>query len=179
MAAQHRSTEHQKYRSLLNFVDRYSHQWQLYSQSLHNCLSWGLVYMGLDSLNKSGRYRDSNQLPIVAYDFRIISFKLNTEKDRDFFLSFTDTELKQNKERDCPSVLLEDKQKGKSGGVDRPRILPTFSHSSFELPFECRLYEVNQHHVADVMPVLLKSGQNASRNEAVEEMKDCRSTLQH
>ena len=25
-------------------------------------------------------------------------------------------------------VLLEDKQKGKSGGVDRPWILPTFSH---------------------------------------------------
>ena len=25
-------------------------------------------------------------------------------------------------------VLLEEKQKSKSGGVDRPRILPTFSH---------------------------------------------------
>ena len=29
---------------------------------------------------------------------------------------------------DCPFVLLEDKQKGKSGGVDRPWILPTMSH---------------------------------------------------
>ena len=31
-------------------------------------------------------------------------------------------------QRDCLFVLLEDKQKGKSGGVDRPWILPTFSH---------------------------------------------------
>ena len=31
-------------------------------------------------------------------------------------------------QRNCPFVLLEDKQKGKSGGVDRPWILPTFSH---------------------------------------------------
>ena len=31
-------------------------------------------------------------------------------------------------QRDYPSVLLEDKQKGKSGGVDKPWILPTFSH---------------------------------------------------
>ena len=31
-------------------------------------------------------------------------------------------------QRDCPFVLLEDKQKGKYGGVDIPWILPTFSH---------------------------------------------------
>ena len=31
-------------------------------------------------------------------------------------------------QRDCLLVLLEDKQKGKSGGVDRPWILPIFSH---------------------------------------------------
>ena len=31
-------------------------------------------------------------------------------------------------QRDCPFVLLEDKQKGKSGGVDRPWILLTFNH---------------------------------------------------
>uniref|UniRef100_A0A0D3DJS7 Uncharacterized protein n=1 Tax=Brassica oleracea var. oleracea TaxID=109376 RepID=A0A0D3DJS7_BRAOL len=31
-------------------------------------------------------------------------------------------------QRNCLFVLLEDKQKGKSGGVDRPWILPTFSH---------------------------------------------------
>ncbi|KAF3554195.1 hypothetical protein F2Q69_00015212 [Brassica cretica] len=52
-------------------------------------------------------------------------------------------------QRDCPSVLLEDK------------------------------FEVNQHPVADVMPILLKSGQSASREEVVEEMKDCRSMKQH
>ncbi|KAF2593434.1 hypothetical protein F2Q70_00043340 [Brassica cretica] len=48
-----------------------------------------------------------------------------------------------------------------------------------ELAFQCHRFEVNQHHVADVMPVLLKSGQSVSREEAVEEMKDCRSMLQH
>ena len=30
-------------------------------------------------------------------------------------------------QRDCPFVLLEDKQNGKSGGVDRPWILPTLA----------------------------------------------------
>ncbi|KAF2611763.1 hypothetical protein F2Q70_00010776 [Brassica cretica] len=45
-------------------------------------------------------------------------------------------------QRDCPSVLLEDKQN-------------------------------------EVMSVLLKSGQSVSREEAVEEMKDCRSMKQH
>ncbi|KAF2596446.1 hypothetical protein F2Q68_00009098 [Brassica cretica] len=58
--------------------------------------------------------------------------------------------------------------------IDRPWILPTFSHD-----FQYRRSEVNQHPVAEVMPILLKSGQSASREEAVEEMKDCRSTLQH
>ncbi|KAF3538402.1 hypothetical protein F2Q69_00022862 [Brassica cretica] len=49
----------------------------------------------------------------------------------------------------------------------------------FELAFQCHRFEVNQHHVAEVMPVLLKSRQSASREEAVEEMKDCRSMKQH
>ena len=31
-------------------------------------------------------------------------------------------------QRDYLFVLLEDKQKGKSGGIDRPWILPTFIH---------------------------------------------------
>ena len=34
-------------------------------------------------------------------------------------------------QRDCPSALLEDKQKGKSGGVHIPWILPTFSHGIY------------------------------------------------
>ncbi|KAF2562312.1 hypothetical protein F2Q70_00015987 [Brassica cretica] len=62
--------------------------------------------------------------------------------------------------------------------------LPTFRLSlsfytrySFELAFQYCRFEVNQHPVADVMPVLLKSGQSASREKVVEEMKDCRSTV--
>ncbi|KAF2591934.1 hypothetical protein F2Q70_00039661 [Brassica cretica] len=46
----------------------------------------------------------------------------------------------------------------------------------FELDFQCHRFEVNQHHVAEVMHGLLKSCQSASREEAVEGMKDCRST---
>ncbi|KAF3609136.1 hypothetical protein DY000_02047550 [Brassica cretica] len=48
---------------------------------------------------------------------------------------------------------------------------------SFELSFQCHWFEVNQHPIAKVMFVLLKSGQSASREEVVEEMKDCRSTV--
>ncbi|KAF3534259.1 hypothetical protein DY000_02040046 [Brassica cretica] len=62
--------------------------------------------------------------------------------------------------------------------------LPTFRLSlsfytrySFELAFHCRRFEVNHHPVAEVMPVLLKSGQSASREKVVEEMKNCRSTV--
>ncbi|KAF3501344.1 hypothetical protein F2Q69_00041037 [Brassica cretica] len=63
--------------------------------------------------------------------------------------------------------------------------LPTVRLSSFdtgyifEFDFQCHRFDVNQRSVADVMPVLLKNGQSASREEAVEEMKDCRSMLQH
>ncbi|KAF3581815.1 hypothetical protein DY000_02032084 [Brassica cretica] len=39
--------------------------------------------------------------------------------------------------------------------------------------------EVNQYPIAEVMLVLLKSGQSASREEAIEEMKDSRSMKQH
>ncbi|KAF3536560.1 hypothetical protein F2Q69_00022880 [Brassica cretica] len=45
----------------------------------------------------------------------------------------------------------------------------------FELYFKCHRFEVNQHLVEEVMLVLLKSDQSASREEVVEEMKDCRS----
>ncbi|KAF2602570.1 hypothetical protein F2Q70_00026448 [Brassica cretica] len=45
--------------------------------------------------------------------------------------------------------------------------------------FQRHRSEVNQHPIAEVMLVLLKSGQSASREEAVEEMKDCRSMKQH
>ncbi|KAF3597458.1 hypothetical protein DY000_02021707 [Brassica cretica] len=48
---------------------------------------------------------------------------------------------------------------------------------SYELDFQCHRFEGNQHPISEVMLVLLKSGQSASREEAVEEMKDCRSTV--
>ena len=48
---------------------------------------------------------------------------------------------------------------------------------NYELAFQFHRFEVNQHPIAEVMPVLLKSGQSASREEAVAEMKDCRSTV--
>ena len=60
--------------------------------------------------------------------------------------------------------------------------LPTVRLSSsvyksyiFELAFQCHRFEVNQHHVTEVMPVLLKSGQSASREKAVEKSNICRS----
>ncbi|KAF3488047.1 hypothetical protein F2Q69_00052442 [Brassica cretica] len=54
---------------------------------------------------------------------------------------------------------------------DIPLISLIISHA-----FQCRRFEVNQHPVAKVMLILLKSGQSASRKEAVEEIKDFRST---
>ncbi|KAF3524569.1 hypothetical protein F2Q69_00047865 [Brassica cretica] len=92
------------------------------------------------------------------------------------------------------------------GGDDRPWILPTFSHElhrrirclgmdgdlitvrlspsfdtryRFELAFQCDRIEVNHHPVAEVIPVLLKSGQSVSQEKTVEEIKDCRSMTQH
>ena len=47
----------------------------------------------------------------------------------------------------------------------------------FELSFQCHRFEVNLHPVAEVMHVLLKSGQSASREEAIEEMKKNRSMV--
>ncbi|KAG5400451.1 hypothetical protein IGI04_015058 [Brassica rapa subsp. trilocularis] len=47
----------------------------------------------------------------------------------------------------------------------------------FELAFQCHRFEVKQHPIEEVMSVLLKSGESASREEAVEEMKDYRSTV--
>ncbi|KAF3579380.1 hypothetical protein DY000_02031149 [Brassica cretica] len=62
------------------------------------------------------------------------------------------------------------------GDLTTIRLNPYFdTRYSFELDFQFRWFVVNQHPVADVMPVLLKSGQSASREQAVEEMKDCRS----
>ncbi|KAG5388685.1 hypothetical protein IGI04_030627 [Brassica rapa subsp. trilocularis] len=48
----------------------------------------------------------------------------------------------------------------------------------FELAFQCHRYQVNQHPLAEVMPVLLKRSQSASREEAAEKRKPRRS-MQH
>ncbi|KAG5374284.1 hypothetical protein IGI04_042397 [Brassica rapa subsp. trilocularis] len=111
--------------------------------------------------------------------------------------------------RDCPSVLLEDKQNGlgtfrrnmvilesfgafggaelhkrviclaMDGDLPTVRLSPYFdTRYSFELGFQFYRSQVNQHLVAEVMPVLLKSGQSASREEAAEKRKPCRS-MQH
>nr|VDD23360.1 unnamed protein product [Brassica rapa] len=64
------------------------------------------------------------------------------------------------------------------GDLKTIRLSPYFDiRYRFELGFQFNRFEVNKQHIADVMPVLLKSGQSASREEAVEEMKDCRSTV--
>ena len=64
------------------------------------------------------------------------------------------------------------------GDLPTVRLSPSFdTRYSFELNFQFCQFEVNQHHVADVMPILLKSGQSSSGEEVVEEMKDCRSTV--
>ena len=66
------------------------------------------------------------------------------------------------------------------GDLSTVRLRSSFDTSYiFELAFQCHQVEVNQHLVAEVMPGLLKSGQSASREEVVEEMKDCRSMKHH
>ena len=64
------------------------------------------------------------------------------------------------------------------GELPTVRLSPSFYRRlMFELDFLCRRFKVNQHSVANVIPVLLKCGQSASREDAVEEMKGCRSTV--
>ena len=65
------------------------------------------------------------------------------------------------------------------GDLTTVRLNPYFDiRYSFELAFQCHRSQVNQHLVAEVMPVLLKSGQSASREEAAEKRKPRRS-MQH
>lgn len=49
---------------------------------------------------------------------------------------------------------------------------------SFELAFQCPRFEVNQSLIAEVMSILVKSGQSASREETVEETKERLSVTQ-
>uniref|UniRef100_A0A0D3CQ49 Retrotransposon gag domain-containing protein n=1 Tax=Brassica oleracea var. oleracea TaxID=109376 RepID=A0A0D3CQ49_BRAOL len=94
-----------------------------------------------------------------------------------------------NHQERLPAVLLEDKQKELHRRVrclamdgDLPTVIlsPCFdTRYKFALAFQCHQSEVNQYPVADFMPVLLKSSQSATREEAVEEMNDCRSMKKH
>ncbi|KAG5397214.1 hypothetical protein IGI04_019028 [Brassica rapa subsp. trilocularis] len=43
------------------------------------------------------------------------------------------------------------------------------TRSIFALAFQCNRFEVSQYPISEVMPVLLKSGWSASREEAVED----------
>ncbi|KAF2546548.1 hypothetical protein F2Q70_00022606 [Brassica cretica] len=62
------------------------------------------------------------------------------------------------------------------GDLPTVRLTPYFgTRYSFELAFQCHRFEVNQHPVAEVMPVLLKYGQSASREKTVEKRNVCRS----
>ena len=49
------------------------------------------------------------------------------------------------------------------GDLHTVRLSPSFdTRYSFGLTFQCHRFEVNQHPIAEVMPVLLKSVQSAS-----------------
>ncbi|WZZ53246.1 hypothetical protein YC2023_053353 [Brassica napus] len=48
----------------------------------------------------------------------------------------------------------------------------------FELAFQCHKLEVNQHPITEVIPGLLTSSQSATREEVIENIKECRS-MQH
>ncbi|KAF3563241.1 hypothetical protein DY000_02016086 [Brassica cretica] len=66
------------------------------------------------------------------------------------------------------------------GDLPTVRLSPSFDNRySFELDFKCHQFEVDQHPIAEVMSIVLKSGKSASREEAVEEMKDCRPMVNH
>ncbi|KAG5389172.1 hypothetical protein IGI04_030713 [Brassica rapa subsp. trilocularis] len=147
--------------STFNCVDHYSNQWQIFriGTRVDDCLE----------------YR-----PIRACRYRSTVHHL------------------QRPMRDCPSVLLEDKQKGSGTFKRNMMILESFGafggaelhrrvrclamdgdlSTSFELAFQCHRSQVNQHPVAEIMFVLLKSGQSASREEAAEKRKPRRS-MQH
>ncbi|KAF3554536.1 hypothetical protein F2Q69_00012988 [Brassica cretica] len=62
------------------------------------------------------------------------------------------------------------------GDLPTVRLNPSFdTRYNIDLSFQWNRFEGYDHLVADVMPILLRIGQSALREEAVEEMKDCRS----
>ncbi|KAF3522489.1 hypothetical protein F2Q69_00047510 [Brassica cretica] len=74
-----------------------------------------------------------------------------------------------------PLLALCADQAQQSSGSATTFLTWKLPHQIFPIP----PVEVNQHPVAEVMHVLLKSGQSASREEAVEETEECRSMKQH
>ncbi|KAF3596761.1 hypothetical protein DY000_02021304 [Brassica cretica] len=62
------------------------------------------------------------------------------------------------------------------GDLSTVKLSPSFdTRYIFELAFQCHRLEVNQHLVAEVIPVLLRIGQSTWREEAVEKRNVCRS----
>ncbi|KAF3510165.1 hypothetical protein F2Q69_00006100 [Brassica cretica] len=109
--------------------------------------------MSSDSSNKSGRFRD------------------DLEECGDFGVFWSLLRAELHRRVRCLAM---------DGDLLTVRLISYFyTRYSFELAFQCHRFEVNQYPVAEVMPSLLKSGQSASREKAVEEMKDCRSMKQH
>ena len=50
------------------------------------------------------------------------------------------------------------------GDLSTVRLSPSFdTRYNIDLAFQCNRFEDNDHHVAEVMPTLLKIGQSASR----------------
>ena len=65
------------------------------------------------------------------------------------------------------------------GDLPTVRLSPSFdTRYNIDLSFQWNRFEGNDHLVADVMPILLKSGQSALREEAAEKRKPRRS-MQH
>ncbi|WZZ27680.1 hypothetical protein YC2023_011081 [Brassica napus] len=91
---------------------------------------WWLKQLKLDSW-KPFQYWSM----ILQYKQTLIEREISRERGNNFYLpAGPDTCLSilascdRYPHRDCVYVLLEDKQKGKSGRVDRPWILPNFGH---------------------------------------------------
>ncbi|KAF3573560.1 hypothetical protein F2Q69_00059212 [Brassica cretica] len=109
--------------------------------------------MGSDSSNKSGRFRD---------DF---------EESGDFGVFWSLLSAKLHRRVRCLAMV---------GDLLTVILSPLFDTRYIsELSFQCHRFEVNQHPVPDVILVLLKSDQSASREKVVKEMKECRSMKQH
>ncbi|KAF2604680.1 hypothetical protein F2Q70_00027179 [Brassica cretica] len=63
------------------------------------------------------------------------------------------------------------------GDLSTVRLSSSFdTRYGFEVAFQLHRFEVNQHPIAYIMSDLLKSGMSASLEEAIEEMKESRST---